>query len=955
VQTGATLTQEKRLRFKSQEFYLKTPEEMAQRFARIPEALHTTVEVAERCNVKLDFPGFVLPKYSAPEGYDANSYLRRVCEEALPRRYPGTPEHMKQRLNYELEVMAAKKVSDYILIVWDFMRFAEEHGIAAGIRGSAAGSVVLYLLGMTKLDPVALGLPFERFISPERGDMPDIDCDFEDERRDEVLHYVQQKYGPDRVAQIVTFNTMKARAAVRDVGRVMGIPLSDVDRVAKLIDPMHTIRDGLETNVELQRVYRQSDQMRQMLDAAKELEGLPRHASTHAAGLVIGNVPLSDIVPLQRPTGEGQLHTTQYDMDSIKQSGLVKIDLLGLRTLSVLKSSVGLVEQNKGVRVNLDALPYDDDKTFRLLSRGDTAGVFQLESAGMRSTLQELRPDRLEDIIAVVALYRPGPMAEIPNYISGKHGRRQITYQHPKLRPILEQTYGIIVYQEQVLEIAVRLAGFTMAQADDLRSAMKSKNEALMTKLKDEFLRGCAENRISDSTASQIYARMKEFAGYGFGKAHSACYAVLAYATAYLKAYYPVEFMAALLTSLVEKKDDMAAYVEECRRMGMPLLPPDVNESGVNFTVHGDVIRFGLAGIKHLSRPAIHAILEARTSGPFQDFFDFCSRVDPSAVNKAVMESLIRSGTLSSLSGNRAQYLKVLDTAMDSAQRQWKDRAAGQASLFGGPDAAVVASEQPQLPEVQEFPHDELLAMEKEYLGLFLSDHPLNRVGPQLERMTTARVAELAEREQEEDVIIGGIVTSCRRYTSRSGRPIMRMVVEDRSGAVDVTVFADVLDRDGQSLAKDIIVLVRGRPEAAYRAEEGQSARPRLLASALAPLEDREAVQALRSGKAFPRKKEEVRRTAEPHEAYESTPALHVRVPTAMADPGTLERLRQAFQTSPGSSPVFLHIQDNGTEHRLSLGPQYMVRDTPALRQAVQDLLGTGCVWMETNTEGGSH
>jgi DNA polymerase-3 subunit alpha len=960
IQTGATIDQEKRLRFRSEDFYLRTPDEMAERFSWAPDALHNTGEIAGRCKVSLEPCGFVLPRYPVPDGGQADGFLRSLSEQALRRRCASPTQQMVERLDYELRVIAQKGVADYILTAWDFMEYARQQGMWASLRGSAAGSLVLYLLGMTRVDPIALGLPFERFISPERGDMPDIDCDCEDERRDELLYYVQQKYGVDRVAQIVTFNTMKARAAVRDVGRVMGVPLAEVDRVAKVIDPLHTAYESMETNVELQYACQQSEAMRRVVQVAMQIEGLPRHASTHAAGIVISSSPLADMIPLQRPTAGGLCHTTQYDMDAIKQVGLVKIDLLGLRTLSVVKHAAEAVRASRGVDVNLDAMTYDHPATYALLSSGGTSGVFQLESTGMRAVLRELRPDCLEDIIAVVALYRPGPMAEIENFISGKHGRRPISYLHPKLKPILEPTHGIIVYQEQVLDIAVQLAGFTMGHADDLRSSMKSKNEALMERLRGEFLRGCQDNGISQEAAMQIFARMRDFARYGFGKAHSACYAVLAYATAYLKANYPVEFMAALLTSLMEHKDEMAAYVDECRRSGIPLLPPDVNRSQEQFSVEGRAIRFALAGIKHVSKPAIRAIIEERErGGEFGDLFDLCNRIDPRALNRTVLESLIKSGATDCLSGNRAASLSAVDQGMSSAQRAWRDRVSGQHSLFGEAAGAYGPAGGPRLPQVAEFPREQLLAMEKEHLGVFLSDHPLTQYSEQLQRIATARACDLAalqersERPPEKEVVVGGIVTACRRYRTKSGQPMMTFTLEDCTGAVDVAMLPDLYQQHGSVVSQDAILFVRGAPDVLPRqgeSEQPRSLRPRLRAISIARLSDEEAVAAVRSGRG-PAKSRAQGNRPRPTDAATgagAAPALHIRVPAVVIDSGMLQRLKETLAGKPGPCPVLLHVCDNGQERALDLGPGFCVQDTPALRQAIRSLLGAGSVWKET-------
>ena len=955
VQTGATVDEPGRLRFQGDQFYLRTPEEMSALFAGAGDAIRNTVEIAERCEVNLDFPGFVLPGFQAPEGEDPNAYLRRLCEANLERRYPGADDPVRRRLDYELRVIAEKGLASYILVVWDFfVRFASERGIATGMRGSAAGSVVLYLLGATHIDPIKMGLPFERFIAPDRGDMPDIDCDFEDTRRDEVLHYVMDKYGADRVAQIVTFGTLKARLAVRDVGRALKVPLADVDRVAKLIDPSQTVAQSLETNLDLQTECRRSPLIQRMVETAQAIEGLPRHASTHAAGVVIADRRLTDLLPLQRPTGGSVCVTTQFDMDAVKNVGLVKIDFLGLRTLTVVRSATELVRRNRGVELDFTRMPFDDRPTYELLCRGDTAGVFQLESAGMRDVLKRLQPDRFDDIVSIVALYRPGPMGAIPDFIEGKHGRREITYLHPLLKPILEETYGIIVYQEQVLQIAVQLAGFTMTQADDLRSAMKRKDDTLMVTLTAEFVRGCRERKIPQSAANEIFAQMREFARYGFNKAHSACYALLAYATAYLKANYKTEFMAALLTSLMDKKEEMAVYVEECRRMGIAVLLPDLNQSGEEFTVAGEGIRFGLAAIKHASRGAVETLVAERgRNGPFADLHDLCARVDSTALNRAVLESLIKAGALDSLGGHRAQWLAALDSALEAGQRACRDRRSGQVSLFGEAEPAVQERTTPLLPDVPEMPREELLGFEKEYLGLYLSGNPLLAATEALQEHVTATAADLLEKPQADDVILGGIVTSCRRIMAKTGQPMMFLTLEDRTGRVEVTVFPSAYEQGCAGLEKDAVVLVRGRAEGDYRRDDSPEARPtpKLLASAVARQGDEEALNRLLNIKA--RRRGRNNHTNNHREAGERRKAparaqVHIRLPAAYAETGVLAALRQLLVRHRGERLVLLHMPEERQGATLALGRLFAVADGPELKQAVEGLLGEGTIWTET-------
>ena len=944
VQTNSTQDQPKRLRFQGDKFYLRTAEEMQALFVAYPEALSNTVVIAERCSLELKRGETLIPHYEVPPGHDLNSYLKELCEEGLPNRYPAQPQAVVERMHRELELISLRRLSGYVLIVWDFVRFAREQGILVGPgRGSAPASVVLYVLGITNVDPIEHGLPFERWINLERMSDPDIDCDFEDTRRDEVIRYVTEKYGTDHVAQIITFGTLGARSAIRDAGRAMRVPLAEVDRIAKLVDPSQSIRESLNMSVDLQQEYHQSDAIRSLLDTAQLLEGLPRHASTHAAGVVISREPLTSVVPLQRST-EGEGATTQFDGDVVGQVGLLKVDILGLRTLSVLKRAVELIAQSHGVHIDLDHLPLDDPKVYALLARAETAGVFQLESAGMRNVLKELQPDRLSDITAVVALYRPGPMAQIPNYIAAKHGRKPIMYAHPTLEPILKETYGVIVYQEQVMSIAKELAGFSMAHAENLLNAMRKKKVDLMTGLHKEFARGAAETGVPRTSADRIFKEMQDFAGYGFNKSHASSYAINAYQTAYLKVHYPAEFMAAQLTSLIDNKDKLAVYIEECRRLRITLLPPSINESQEDFTVIDGAIRFGLAAIKHLGRTAVQSIIATRgRDGRFKNLEDLCGRIDSGTVNRAAVESLAKAGALDSLGQTRKQTLARVPIALEQGQRASRARRLGQTSLLTMTEeelGLVVPSSLPSAAE--EFTREELLALEKEYLGIFVSGHPLDRVGEELQRLTNATVADLAENDRKEELVLGGIVSSLRRYTAKNGRPMLFFSLEDRTGSAEVTVFPDVFERDGALVQKDAIILLRGRAESGLRSEEGAQTggRVKILAQALALSSDpsrlsRPAPRARRNG------------PAEPTPNGRKEVHLHIRIPEAAAEPGNLVKLRQLVLSIPGSFPVQLHLVGEAGERLYALGEKHSVRDSPGLRQALAELFGESTIWTE--------
>jgi len=954
IQTGATVTEEKRLRFPGNQFYLKSPQEMAALFAEVPQALENTVRIAEACNVAFEFGKHKLPHYQVPEGYTLDTYLRELCEQALPKRYPHDADEARARLDYECDIVQRRGLSGYFLIVWDFMRWATEQGIIVGPgRGSAPACIISYLLGITRIDPVKNKLPFERFLSLSRADMPDIDCDFEDVRRDEVLEYVSRRYGEDRVCQIITFGTMKARLAVRDVGRALGVPIPEVDRIAKMIDPTQTIAESLENVLELQREYGANEAVRKLLDTAKQIEGMVRHAGTHPAGVVIANEPLIDVLPLQRTAG--RMAMSQYELSWVPKIGLLKMDFLGVRTLTVMKEAVRLIRENRGVEIDLDHLPEGDRKTYELLGRGDTAGVFQFESAGMRQVLADLKPDNLLDIDSVVALYRPGPMAEIPSFIARKHGREPVTYWHPKLEPILQETYGIIVYQEQVMQIAHHLAGFPMSLADDLRGAMAKKNEARMEELRVKFMEGCRKNGVPDKTAEEVFRRMKDFARYGFNRSHSACYAMVAYATAHLKANYPAEFMAALLTSLMDTKDRMGTYAEECRKLGVEVLPPDVNESEEDFRVTDATIRFGLAAIKHVGRQAAQAIItERQQAGPYRSLHDLCARVDLAALNRTALEALVRAGAFSAF-GNRAQLMQVLDTALELGQKAYRDRRAGQASLFGEGSGQVPAPVAPPLALVPEFPPDELLAMEREHLGFYVSlEHPLKQATQALSQAVTCAIADLAEGEGElrEWAIVGGVVTSSRRITARNGRPMLFLTVEDLTGTLEATVFPDTYARCG-NIEKDAVILMSGRPEAGTRQGEGEGApTAKFIADEVALLSDEAAVERLKSGSPSPRRRRSApKRNSTRRAEEEAQPRgwIHIRVPlTTAADADLLGQLRKAICQHPGELPILLHLDgDDGQGLLFSLGRQFVANPSEAFQQEIALLLGQENIWLQ--------
>ncbi|OAT85539.1 DNA polymerase III subunit alpha [Desulfotomaculum copahuensis] len=816
IQTGKTVDDPARMRFSSRELYLKSGEEMNLLFGELPEAMQNTLAVAERCRVEFTFGKLHLPHYRVPEGYTVDSYLEELCRQGVRRRF-GEAENprVKQRLEYELGVIRQMGYSGYFLIVWDFIHFARQNGIPVGPgRGSAAGSLVSYVLGITNLDPLRYDLLFERFLNPERVSMPDVDVDICYERRGEVINYVARRYGADRVAQIATFGTMAARAAIRDVGRALSMSYGEVDRVAKLVPAeLHiTLEKALQDSSELRELYQQDAQVKKLIDMAALLEGMPRHASTHAAGVVITRDPLIHYVPLYK-AADGPL-TTQFAKDQVEELGLLKMDLLGLRTLTVIADSLRLIKESTGIDVDIDNIPLDDPAAFDLLCRGEACGVFQLESSGMRAILKELRPEVFEDIIALVALYRPGPLGSgmVEDFIKNKHGERQVTYLHPKLEPILKDTYGVILYQEQVMRIASDLAGFTLGEADLLRRAMGKKKPEIIAGLRSQFVEGAVKNGVDGEIAGQIFDLMEYFAGYGFNKSHSAAYALVSYQTAYLKANFPAPYMAALLTSVRDNTDKVAVYVEECRRMKMAVLPPDVNESRESFTVAGNNIRFGLAAIKNVGLGAVEAIIKTREEGgPYTCFADFCRRLDTRVINRRVLENLIKSGALDSLGHHRAQLMAAVDAGLALAQQSQRERRDGQLSLLDLWGEQAEETLALSMPDVKPYPQGDLLALEKEALGLYISGHPLQEYRRALAERAGAVAAELADLEPESVVTLGGLLTALKKIATRRGEPMAFGTLEDLTGSVEVVFFPRTYQQYGGLIAPDRVILVRGK------------------------------------------------------------------------------------------------------------------------------------------------
>lgn len=836
LQTGKKLADEDRMRYVGGQYYVKSEEEMKALFPYAWEAVENTQRIADRCHVEIEFGVTKLPKFEVPEGYDSWTYLNKLCSDGLAERYGdehapagSTGQTLRERLDYELNVIRTMGYVDYFLIVWDFINYAKEHGIPVGPgRGSAAGSIVAYCLKITNIDPIRYQLLFERFLNPERVSMPDIDVDFCFERRQEVIDYVGRKYGADKVVQIVTFGTMAARGVIRDVGRVMDMPYAFVDSIAKMIpnELNITIDKALDMNPEFKSLYSSDDRVHHLIDMCKRLEGLPRNTSMHAAGVVICQKSADEFVPLSRGS-DGSI-VTQFTMTTLEELGLLKMDFLGLRTLTVIQNAVNMIEKDTGIHIDVDHIDYDDKKVLESLGTGKTDGVFQLESTGMKNFMKELRPQSLEDVIAGISLYRPGPMDFIPKYIRGKNNPDSITYACPQLEPILAPTYGCIVYQEQVMQIVRDLGGYTLGRSDLVRRAMSKKKQAVMEKERANFVYGneeegvpgCVSRGIDEKTASGIYDTMMDFAKYAFNKSHAACYAVVAYQTAYLKYYYPVEFMAALMTSVIDNPKKVAEYILVCRNMGIEILPPDINEGESGFSVSGSSIRYALTAIKSVGRPVITAVVDERKErGPFLNLQDFVNRITDKDVNKRAVESFIKAGALDGLGGTRKQFMSVFSQVMDRTQKDRKNNMAGQLSLFD-----IVEEEEKEglalkLPDVGEYPKEMKLAFEKEVLGIYVSGHPLEEYEASWRKKISNTTADFAYDEEVQGVrvkdgakaVIGGLIAGKTIKYTKDNKIMAFLTIEDLVGTVEVIVFPKTYEQSASFLTEDAKVFVQGR------------------------------------------------------------------------------------------------------------------------------------------------
>ncbi len=831
IQTQKKVQDEDRMRYEGGQFYMKSPEEMKELFPYALEAIENTGEIAKRCNVSIEFGKYKLPKYDVPKGYTAWEYLNKLCSEGLIRRYQTPSQELWDRLHYELETIHGMGFVDYFLIVWDFIKYAKDHGIAVGPgRGSAAGSVVSYCLDITNIDPIRYSLLFERFLNPERLTMPDIDIDFCYERRQEVIDYVVGKYGKDKVVQIVTFGTMAARGVIRDVGRALDMSYASVDVVAKMIptELNITIDRALEINPELRKLYQNDNEINYLIDMSKRLEGLPRHTSMHAAGVVISNAPVDEYVPISR--GSEDAITTQFTMTTLEELGLLKMDFLGLRTLTVIQNAVNIVNQNRNADnvLKIDDIDYNDSKVFELIASGKTEGIFQLESTGMKSFMKELKASSLEDVIAGISLYRPGPMDFIPKYIKGKLNQDSIVYECKELEPILAPTYGCIVYQEQVMQIVRELAGYSFGRSDLVRRAMSKKKASVMEKERHNFVYGneeegvpgCIAKGISEDVANHIFDEMSDFAKYAFNKSHAAAYAVVSYQTAFLKCYYPVEFMAALMTSVIDNSTKVAEYIYTCRQMGIKLLPPDVNEGYASFTVKDGYIRYGLNAIKGLGRPVIDALVQEREeNGLFTSLKDFSSRLSNKEVNKRTIESFIKSGAFDSLPGTRKQLMHIYVQILDSVAQERKHAMTGQMSLFDLDGDAKVEQDQYAMPNVGEYTIEEKLAFEKEVLGIYVSGHPLDAYEQLLKKNATVNTTDFVIDEETNTVrvqdgnieTLGGMITSRTLKTTRTNSIMAFITLEDMFGVVEIIVFPRDYEKYKNLIEVDQRVLIRGK------------------------------------------------------------------------------------------------------------------------------------------------
>jgi DNA polymerase-3 subunit alpha len=921
IQTGKTVAETDRMKFSTDQLYFKSPEEMKKLFEEIPQAIENTIKIAEECNLQLEFGKFHLPHFPLPSGYeDLESYLDYLARKGLAQRYSKVTPGLEERLEYELKTINQMGYAGYFLIVKDFIDYARSKDIPVGPgRGSAASSLVSYALGITNIDPIKYGLLFERFLNPERISLPDIDIDFSDRGRDRIIDYVINKYGKENVTQIITFGTMAARGVIRDVGRVLGMPYSEVDRIAKMI-PFEidmTLKKALEVQPDLARLSESDPQIKRLISLSQTLEGLTRHASTHAAGVVIAPTKLTEFVPLYM-SAKDEI-TTQYDMKGIEDIGLLKMDFLGLRTLTVIDDTLRMLREDRNVNVDIDRIPLDDKKVFDLFSNGETVGIFQFESSGMRDYLKKLKPEILDDLTAMNALYRPGPLDSfmIDEYIQRKHGDKKIEYEHPLLEPILKETYGVIVYQEQVLKVASDLAGYSLGKADILRKAMGKKKAEMMAEQRNEFVKGAKGTGITEKKADRIFDLIATFARYGFNKAHSVGYAYIAYQTAYLKAHYPVEFMAATLSSEIGNSDRIVTLMEECKRMGIQVLPPDVNESVGKFKVFGDKIRFGLEAVKNVGESAINSIVAARERyGKFTSIFQFCEEVDLRAVNKKAVESLICAGAFDSVHKNRARILAGVELAMNYGQSVQKDKIKGQTTLFDLESGGNLIQKEPELLPIPEWPRSQILAKEKEMLGFYVSGHPLTKYEEELKTFSTFSTQTIEAVSDGQEVILGGIIAGVKLNIDKKGNQMAFATLEDFLGTVEVLVFSDCFEKRRTLVRNGSMVLIRGRAST----REGEKAKV-------------VAFDVISLDKVY----------------QEMNGFLHLKIGSQIAGDDFIPQIKNILSAHQGKSGVILHMRTQKEELKMKV-KNIKVQLSRELLNKLREGLGKENVYLSKNS-----
>ena len=904
IRANKKINDDDRMRFDGDGYHFRSAAEMEELFADVPEAIENTRVIADRCNVEIEFGHTVIPPFPLPDGVDADTYLRKLAYDGARELYPEITQEVEERLEYELSVIERMKYATYFLIVWDFVRFSREQNIPVGPgRGSAAGSLVSYCIGITRVDPLRYKLIFERFLNPERVSMPDFDIDFCVKGRDKVISYVQEKYGRDRTAQIATYDRMAARSVVRDVGRVLGAEYSTTDHLAKLIPYGLTLRVAVEQVAELHELYESNQEIKKIIDIGLRLEGLTRNTSTHAAGVVVAARPLQEIVPLLR-LGEGEI-VTQYDMTDVEAVGLLKFDFLGLRNLTLLDEACASLRDHAGIDIDLDKVPLDDEKTFEMIRAGETAGIFQLEGSGMTSLIRRVQPDRFEDLVALLALYRPGPLESgmTDDYVERRHGRQKITYPHPSLSEVLDETYGLPIYQDQIMLMAQKLAGFSLAEADILRKAMGKKKKEIMASMREKFMAGCKENGISEQVAKASFDDMEKFSRYGFNKSHTTAYAFVSYWTAYLKANYPTHFMASLLASVQGDLDKVASYIGQCRRMGIEVLPPDINESEASFTPTSDSrIRFGLAAIKHVGRGAIEAILSVRDGG-FKSFFDMCRRVE--GVDRDTLEALIKAGAFDSMGASRRGLLMHVSQGIEMMQIARHERQSGQQSFFSGPETAVV---DPIVTE-EEFPQSELLEFEKELLGLYISADPLDQYRDVIS-LYCRPLSSVSEMREGQSAIIGGRITAMRRIATKKGDQMAFVTMSDGDSEAEVTIFPRVLE--GSTAAIDVDKFTALRVSAGRRNGEIN-----LVAEEVISLSSLDKKLSL---------------------------SVNVTISEDEIDPDRLARLKAFLTEHPGDAPLVLRVDSEGGRFLVRAGEGYRVSPSVEVRRGLEEIVGSGRV-----------